>query len=213
MIRPTLMLFGFAIGFAAVLAVGAAQRQALSPAPPVDLTAWTRLDADEPAPGFSLFNQDGRRVALKDFAGKVVVLTFFFASCSDICPMQLNILDALIETLQHDERERLALVGVTIDPARDTPERLKAFLGERDLDPKRWQLLTGSLEETAKAAADYGILVRPSPYGDLVHNSVYILIDGKGIERFEFHGIATPREEIAKAISALLAAPAQDRGS
>jgi protein SCO1/2 len=201
------------LGLSAVFVVGLPARDTSRFAPERDLYAWHRLEADEPAPDFSLSNQDGRRVRLKDLSGKVVVMTFFFSHCMDVCPTQLNILDAFIGELTGPQRERLVLVGVSIDPVRDTPARLKAFSDERGLDAKRWQLLTGTLYEVAKVASDYGIVVRPAPLGDFVHNSVYILIDAAGQERVEFHGIATPRGEVLKDIRALLAeAPARIGG-
>jgi protein SCO1/2 len=199
------------LGFTVVLAVGAGKRQ-VTPAAQVDLSAWHRLEANEPAADFTLTNQDGRRVALRDLRGKAVIMTFFFSHCTDVCPTQLNILDSLIAELAPSEREKIALVGISIDPARDTPARLKPFLAERGLDAKRWQLLTGTLTEATKAAEDYGIAARPSPFGDLVHNSVYILIDAAGIERSELHGIATPREAILKEVRALLDLPPVNTG-
>lgn len=198
------------LGIGVVLAVGTGKKA--PPAHQSDLSAWHRLDANEPAAGFSLQNQDGRRVGLEQLAGKVVVMTFFFSHCTEVCPTQLDILDGIIAELTPAEREQLTLVGITIDPTRDTPERLKAFLAERGLDARRWQLLTGTLAEATKVAEDYGIAAKPSPFGDLVHNSVYILIDASGIERVELHGIATPREEILNEVRAMLASPAARAG-
>lgn len=194
-----------ALGFAAVLAVGLPARDTSRSAPEADVYAWHRLEADEAAPDFSLLNQDGRRVRLKDLSGKVVVMTFFFSHCMDVCPTQLNVLDTLMGELSGPQRQRLVLVGVSIDPVRDTPARLNAFANERGLDAELWQLLTGTLHEVTKVASDYGIVARPAPLGDFVHNSVYILIDATGQERVEFHGIATPRGEVLRDIRALLA--------
>jgi protein SCO1/2 len=202
---------------AVVIAVALASGVIRKPSPATmaasDVNSWHRLDANENAADFSLINQDGRRVGLKDFAGRAVVMTFFFSHCVDVCPMQLEVLDGLMGELDARAREQLVLVGITIDSARDTPERLKTFLGERGLDARRWQLLTGSAREATRIAADYGIVARPSPFGDFVHNSVYILIDPKGVERVEFHGIATPRGEIVRAIRSLLPPPTSGTGS
>jgi protein SCO1/2 len=206
-------VIAMALGFGAVLAVALPSSDTSRSAPERDFYAWHRLEANEPAPDFSLSNQHGRRVQLKELSGKVVVMTFFFSRCMDVCPTQLNVLDTLIGELTGAQREALVLVGVSIDPVRDTPARLKAFSNERGLDSERWQLLTGTLHELTKVASDYGIVVRPAPLGDLVHNSVYILIDAAGQERVEFHGIAAPRGEVLKDIRALLAeAPARIGG-
>jgi protein SCO1/2 len=172
---------------------------------------FERLEVNEPAPAFALVNQDGRRVTLSDFAGKVVVITFLYTSCTDVCPVLVNALDAVGRRLSESERERVRFIGISVDPARDTPPRLKGFIAERGLDEARWELLTGTLAQASKTAADYGVVVRPAPRGDFVHNSVFVLVDARGVERVEFHGMATPQQALLEALRALLAEPAAAR--
>ena len=164
---------------------------------------WERLDADEPAPVFALTDQNGKRVALKDFRGTAIIVTFLFTHCTDVCPLLAQMLARVDQQLSEAERAKLRFVGISVDPRRDTPQQMKRFLRERDLSEARWTLLTGSVKELTRAARDYGVVVRPAPRGDLVHNTVFILIDGKGRERVEFHGLATPTNEIVKAVRAI----------
>ncbi|MDP2810112.1 MAG: SCO family protein [Rhodocyclaceae bacterium] len=166
---------------------------------------WKRLDADEPAPAFTLTNQDGRRVALTDYQGKAVVLTFIYTECKDICPVLPQIIGRADQWLTPEEKKRVRFVGVSIDPRRDTPEKLRAFMQSHNLSRERWTLLTGTLAEATKVAGDYGIVARPDAQGDIVHNAVYVLIDPKGRLRTEFHGLFTPSQEIAKAVRGLIA--------
>lgn len=168
---------------------------------------WKRLDADEPAPAFTLTSQDGKRISLKDFRGKAVVLTFIYTACKDICPVLPQIIDRTDQVLSEAERKKVHFVGVSIDPRRDTPEKLRSFMQDHKLSPDRWTLLTGSLQEASKVADDYGILAKPDLQGDLVHNAVYVLIDTQGRLRTEFHGLFTPTQEIAKALRQLIATP------
>lgn len=158
---------------------------------------YERIEANEPAPAFTLTNQDGKRIALKELRGTPLVLTFLYTTCTDVCPVLLHVLTTAERKLDDAERRAVRFVAITVDPKRDTPERLKAYLKERGLDPTRWQLLTGSLAEATKVAADYGVVVRPAPKGDFVHNSVFVIIDATGRERAEFHGVATPPDAIA----------------
>lgn len=175
---------------------------------------WNRLDANEPAPTFTLTNQDGKRVALKDFRGKAVVLTFVYTECKDICPVLPQIIGRTDQHLKPGERERTRFIGISLDPRRDTPEKLRGFMEKHNLPPERWTLLTGSLKEATRAADDYGIVVKPDVQGDLVHNAVYILIDPQGRLRYEFHGLFTPTPEIAKALRGLIETkkPAKKKG-
>jgi protein SCO1/2 len=158
---------------------------------------WERVEANEPAPAFTLTNQDGKRVALEDLRGAPVVLTFLYTTCSDVCPLLLHVMTSAEQRLAEPERRAARFVGITVDPKRDTPERLRAYMTERGLDPARWLLLTGSIAEATRVASDYGVVVRPAPQGDFVHNSVFVIIDATGRERAEFHGVATPPDAIA----------------
>ena len=70
-----------------------------APAQAKSQNQWDRLDADEPAPAFALTDQNGRRVALADFRGKVAIVTFLFTNCTDVCPVlpqMLNRVDQLL---------------------------------------------------------------------------------------------------------------------
>ena len=165
---------------------------------------WDRIDADEPAPIFTLTDQNSRRVALTDLRGKVAIVTFLFTNCTDVCPVLPQILARVDQLLNKEERSRLVYVGISIDPRRDTPQRLREFIQSHGLDGSRWKLLTGPVKDLTQAANDYGVVVRPDPRLDFVHNTVFVLIDGKGRLRTEFHGLATPTGEIAKAARALM---------
>jgi protein SCO1/2 len=166
---------------------------------------WERLDADEPAPAFALTDQNGKRVALKDFRGGVVVLTFLFTHCTDVCPVLPQMLSRVDQQLTQAERAQVHFVGISIDPRRDTPRQMKKFLQDRSLSEERWTLLTGAAKELERAATDYGVIVRPDPRADFVHNTVFVLIDGAGRLRTEFHGLATPTAEITAAVRAVIA--------
>lgn len=157
---------------------------------------YTRLEANEPAPGFSLVDEDGRTISLAGLRGQVVVLTFFYSTCTDVCPILIDTLQRAEDALDAGERERVRFVAITVDPVRDTGERLKEFRSERGLEGGSWSLLTGSLPALAGVAADYGVVVRPAPGGDLVHNSVFVIIDPAGNLRAELHGVAAPVEAV-----------------
>lgn len=165
---------------------------------------FQRLEVDEPAAAFSLVNQDGKRVSLGDFRGHVVVATFMYTHCTDVCPLLLQNLVFAERKLTEAERERVRFVAISVDPGRDTPGRLKAYMKARGLNAGRWTLLTGSVTEATQVATDYGVVVRPAPRGDFVHNSVFIVIDGNGRERAELHGLATPVDAIVQEVRQLL---------
>lgn len=77
--------------------------------------------------GFELADPDGRLRTLADFRGQAVILSFGYTACPDICPTTLSRLATAMQALGPDA-ERVQVLFVTLDPGRDTPERLKAYV-------------------------------------------------------------------------------------
>jgi protein SCO1 len=103
------------------------------------------------AKDFALTDHTGKPKSLKDFAGKVVVLFFGYAQCPDVCPTTMAEL-AEIKKMLGADGNRLQGVFVTVDPARDTPEVLKAYMG--NFDPS-FVALIPTPEQLAAMAKDY----------------------------------------------------------
>jgi len=103
----------------------------------------------EYARDFDLTDHNGQRRTLKDFAGKVVVLFFGYTQCPDVCPTSMLEL-AEVKKLLGKDGERLQGLFITVDPERDTPEVLKAYMA--NFDPSFLALYTtpAKLEALAK---------------------------------------------------------------
>ena len=80
-----------------------------------------------PTLDFTLHDDTGRTVTAKDFRGKDVLLFFGYTSCPDFCPATLHYLHQAIKHLPPKTRSSLKVLFVSVDPKRDTPERLKKF--------------------------------------------------------------------------------------
>ena len=83
------------------------------------------------AKDFSLKDADGKVRTMADFKGKVVVLFFGYAQCPDVCPTTMTEMAQVKQQLGSDG-DKLQVLFVTVDPARDTPEVLKAYMGAFD---------------------------------------------------------------------------------
>ena len=103
------------------------------------------------AKDFQLTDQNGQVRSMKDFAGKVVVLFFGFTQCPDVCPTTMSELAEVKKALGADG-DKLQAIFVTVDPERDTPEVLKAYMA--NFDPS-FVGLSGSPEQLAAMAKDY----------------------------------------------------------
>ncbi len=110
------------------------------------------------ATGFTLQDHNGKERSLADFKGKVVVLFFGFTQCPDVCPTAMTELAEVKKKLGKDG-ERLQGLFITLDPERDTPELLKAYMA--NFDPS-FLALRGSLERTAEVAKHYKVFFKKS---------------------------------------------------
>lgn len=99
-------------------------------------------------PAFSLTDQGGRPFGRDDLRGKVWVADFVFTSCSDACPRLTQRMRSLQDRL--DPHEGVGLLSISVDPERDTPEKLREYgrtYGARD---EQWRFLTGSPTEVQR---------------------------------------------------------------
>lgn len=102
---------------------------------------------------FSLRSADGP-VSLHDFKGKVVLVYFGYTFCPDICPTALAATAESLKKLTAEELARVAVIFVSVDPERDTPERLKEYT--QFFHPAMVGV-TGTPEQLAEIAARYGV--------------------------------------------------------
>lgn len=106
---------------------------------------------------FTLTDQDGRTVTDRDFAGRYRIVYFGYTFCPDVCPTDVQNIAAALKSIERDDPalgKRIVPIFVTVDPARDTPAALKRFVIA--FHP-RLVGLTGSPEQIAKVAKEYGI--------------------------------------------------------
>ena len=105
----------------------------------------TELTAGEPATPFELVSQNGRSVTLSDYAGKVILLTFLYTSCPDLCPaVTADLRDT--HRLLGDVADEVAFVAISVDPARDSVESAREYSDRWEMT-ERWDFLVGD-EET-----------------------------------------------------------------
>lgn len=102
---------------------------------------------------FPLPDVDGRMRSVKDFAGKAVVVFFGFTQCPDVCPTTLSEI-AQAKKLLGPDGDKVVGVLVTVDPERDTPEMLKAYVANFGKD---FVALRGTPEQLAAVAKDFKV--------------------------------------------------------
>ena len=133
------------------------------------------------APGFSLTDQNGELRTLKDFSGKIVVVFFGFTQCPDVCPTSMAEL-AQVKQLLGRDGDKLQAVFITVDPERDTPELLKAYMA--NFDPT-FLALRPTLEQLPQLAKDFKVYYkkvegRTAGSYSMDHSAGSYIFDGNG---------------------------------
>ena len=162
-----------------------------------------RLAKIGPAPDFTLTDPDGKRIALKDLRGKVLAITFIFASCTDTCPLLTAIMTGLQNRLGADFGPRVYFVSITVDPERDTPEVLKRYAETHRANLAGWAFLTGTPAEIREVARRYGIYYKKTPLGDVEHTFLTSLVDHTGTLRVQYMGVRFKPDEMLRDLRSL----------
>lgn len=154
-----------------------------------------------PAPAFRLIDERARPVTHESFLGRPALYSFFTTSSEDptgrAMAEQVRRLAQRLRELPEGAGP-LQLVTITLDPERDTPERLRTFAREVGADPQMWRFLTGpGLAVKLTAGTGFGVYY-DSPPG--VYDARYVLVDGRGEIRAVYVG---PRLDPAAVVSDL----------
>jgi protein SCO1 len=158
----------------------------------------------KPAPEFTLTKQDGKRLALKELRGKVLAITFIFASCADTCPLLTAKMVGIQDRLGSAFGPQAFFLSVTVDPERDTPAVLKRYAEAHKANTAGWAFLTGSPPEIREVAQRYGIYYKKKPRGDVDHTFLTSLVDQSGILRVQYMGVRFSPDEMLRDVQGLL---------
>jgi len=166
--------------------------------------AGNELPKIGPAPEFKLIDQDGKRLALKELRGKVLAITFIYASCTDTCPLLTAKMAGLQSRLGSAFGPKVFFVSITVDAERDTPEALKGYAAAHRANTAGWAFLTGTPVEIRGVARRYGIYHKKMPRGDVDHTFLTSLVDRSGILRVQYMGVRFDPDEMLRDLQSLL---------
>lgn len=165
------------------------------------------------APNFTLTDHYGKKATLSQFRGKVTLIVWGYTHCPDVCPLTLSMLRGVMKELGNN-REEVQVLYITVDPERDTIERLKNYIPHFH---ESFIGLTGTNEEIEKIAKSYDVFYinHGDSYGrsefdtwaeyQMTHTSTVYLVDQRGklfitypYNKFDSKGIA---EDIKRILS------------
>jgi protein SCO1/2 len=147
------------------------------------------------APDFALRDENGRRVTMKEYRGRVVVVTFLYSHCKTECPVQAQQIKGALDDLGHP----VPALAVSVDPPGDTPKSVNGFNRKMGVGGRlRWVL--GSESQLGRLWKGFAILPQ-TPQQE--HMARIVLIDRNGLQRIGFPASQTTPERLAHDIRVL----------
>ena len=147
-----------------------------------------------------LTDQHGKSWDWRSKRGQPQLVAMFYSSCQYICPLIVESGKAVQRGLSPAQRERLGVLFISMDPARDTPAALMKVVRERRIDDNRWSLASPQPDAVRGVAGVLDVRYRQLADGEFNHTSALILLDADGriVARTEKMGSAVDPAFIAK---------------
>jgi protein SCO1/2 len=176
-----------------LLAVAGSLAAAPAKAPPLPSDSVYQLP-------LKLTDQHGKSWDWRGKRGVPQVVAMFYTSCQYVCPLIVDSGKAVEHALSPEERARLGILLISMDPERDTPGALMSVATKRKLDAARWSLASPPSQEVRGVAGVLGVRYRQLADGEFNHTSALVLLDGDGrvVGRTEKIGSQVDPEFIAE---------------
>jgi protein SCO1/2 len=153
---------------------------------------------------FSLRDQDGKHISLSAQRGKIVLVTFLYTNCPDVCPLIAENLNGALRDLSPAERASVRVLAVSVDPRGDTPAAVRAYARRHHLLPE-FRYLIGTRRQLQGVWKEYGVATVARDPELVDHSALTLAVDRDGLGRVLFDAAARPKE-IAHDVRVLLAA-------
>ncbi len=146
-------------------------------------------------------NQNGKNIEMKDLKGKVLVMVMIYTSCKAACPRLVADMRNIESRLPKKIKNKVDLVLISIDPKVDTPERLKAFAIENQMDSSQWMFLRSSEENTREFAAVLSVNYKKISPLDFSHSNLISVFNTQGELVYQQEGLGINSDATVKKIT------------
>ncbi len=146
-------------------------------------------------------NQDGETIQMEDLKGKVLVMVMIYTSCKSACPRLVADMRNIESRLPDNNKDNVQLVLVSIDPAVDTPERLKFFSIENKMEGEQWVFLRSTEENTREFSAVLAVNYKKISPMDFSHSNIISVFNSEGELAYQQEGLGVSSDEIVQKIT------------
>lgn len=149
-------------------------------------------------------NQEGEKVQLKKYRGKVVVAVMIYTSCTSSCPILVEKVRGIHDQLSTKENANIKYVFISIDPKDDTPQKLKVFAKKKGMDNPQYVFLRSSLDNTRTLAAVLGVRFKEVAKMNYKHSNIISVLDQNGVVKHQQKGLSIDGSSVVKEIKSVL---------
>ncbi|MEP7207745.1 MAG: SCO family protein [Casimicrobiaceae bacterium] len=154
---------------------------AMAAMPPAIASPEVPLPADSVyQASIELTDAQSRHFAWGEKRGQPQLVSMFYTSCTFSCPMLVEAAKVVRQSLTADERARLGVTLISLDPKRDTPQVLARMQKARSIGEVNWTLARPAPRDVRKIAGLLGVRYRALADGDFNHTTVLVLLDAEG---------------------------------
>ncbi len=158
--------------------------------------AESKIQEADVLPDMSIFHlpstwntQDNQQIELKDLQGNILVMVMIYTSCQIACPRLVADMKNIESQIKKNIKDQVKLILVSIDPERDTPQRLKAFAIENEMDGDQWLFLQGTEESVRDFANVLAVKYKQISPMDFSHSNIISVFDQLGTLQHQQEGL------------------------
>lgn len=170
------------------------------PIPPKQPSEIGRRVVKTAVPDFKLIDQNGKSFIFNSKRGNLVLATFIFTACPDVCPLFTAKFAAIQRALDEKKFKDYWLLSISTDPEQDSAATLKDYANRFKADLAHWSFLSGTRADLAKAWKVFGVNVTKTEAGQVFHTALTTLIDRRGNRRVDYYGDKWLDKEVLKDI-------------
>lgn len=169
------------------------------------------LDAGEISSEHSLYHLDaewtdhrGDTYSFSDFSGEPVIVVLFYGNCTQVCPMLIQDTRRLYSMLDEADRASVNVLAVTFDTENDTPEVLREYAEQEQLNILGWYFMTSGAASVRSLAMMLGVQYSKKSDGHFAHSNLVTVLDQQGRVARRVEGLNQPMDEAAETIRSII---------
>lgn len=179
--RALVPVIGSSLGVVIVIAGSLMFMWRADAAKPEEIFPGDRIRSNIAMPHFALTNQDGEKVALSQFKGRVLLLTAVYSTCTKTCPMLLTQIRVVVNKLTPEEKKKLSIVAFSLNPEQDTRELRTMTTRIFGFKSPEFHFVNGDAVEVNRLLDDLKISrEKNAETGEIQHANLFYLVDAKG---------------------------------